>query len=242
MQRTVTISQTKKMKKFYLKYALEFIVIVLGISLSFYVEKLNAKNYKENLKNQSLKRILKNIEVDTGDFEFNINALKKAIYSGNWLISNFEGLKNQPKDSIGFHLNRAVYYNTIFVDNQEEYRSLQNSGLIEIIENEDLVQSLQKKYITHEFMKKIESVLLGKSGKFDDFIYRNLKYKSLNVDELGLPNDRTFEGNKTIPNNIQEMIKDLIFYRGFYLNRIMRRCEADKKLIEEINLEISPDK
>ena len=30
------------------------------------------------------KRILKNIEVDTGDFEFNINALKKAIYSGNW--------------------------------------------------------------------------------------------------------------------------------------------------------------
>ena len=56
------------MKKFYLKYALEFIVIVLGISLSFYVEKLNAKNYKENLKNQSLKRILKNIEVDTGDF------------------------------------------------------------------------------------------------------------------------------------------------------------------------------
>lgn len=91
-------------------------------------------------------------------------------------------------------------------------------------------------------MKKIESVLLGKSGKFDDFIYRNLKYKSLNVDELGLPNDRTFEGNKTIPNNIQEMIKDLIFYRGFYLNRIMRRCEADKKLIEEINLEISPDK
>ena len=130
----------------------------------------------------------------------------------------------------------SVKLDIIAIDNNS------TDGTIEIIENEDLVQSLQKKYITHEFMKKIESVLLGKSGKFDDFIYRNLKYKSLNVDELGLPNDRTFEGNKTIPNNIQEMIKDLIFYRGFYLNRIMRRCEADKKLIEEINLEISPDK
>ena len=67
------------MKKLIIKYTLEFIVIVVGISLSFYVEKLNEANYKENLKNQSLKRILKNIEVDTGDFEFNSSALKKAI-------------------------------------------------------------------------------------------------------------------------------------------------------------------
>ena len=121
------------MKKLIIKYTLEFIVIVVGISLSFYVEKLNEANYKENLKNQSLKRILKNIEVDTGDFEFNSSALKKAIKSSEWIIN--KELKELSRDSIGFHLNRALYYNTIFVDNQEEYRSLQNSGLIEIIEN-----------------------------------------------------------------------------------------------------------
>ncbi len=146
------------MKKLIIKYTLEFIVIVVGISLLFYVEKLNEVNYKENLKNQSLNRILKNIEVDTGDFEFNSSAIKKAIKSSEWIINN--ELKELSRDSIGFHLNRALYYNTIFVDNQEEYRSLQNSGLIEIIENEDLVVNLQKKYITHEFMKKLRRLLL----------------------------------------------------------------------------------
>jgi hypothetical protein len=38
------------MKKYLVKYVLEFIVIVVGISLSFYVEKLNETNYKEYLK------------------------------------------------------------------------------------------------------------------------------------------------------------------------------------------------
>ena len=225
------------MKKYLVKYLLEFIVIVVGISLSFYVEKLNETNYKENLKNQSLKRILKNIEVDTEDFEFNLNAIKKATESANWIIK--KDLQKQSNDSIGFHFNRAIYYNTIFVDNQEEYRSLQNSGLIEIIENEDLVVDLQKKYIVHEFMKKIEEAIINKSEKFDEYIYENTQYKSLNVDELGLPYDRTFIGNKEIPNSIKEMISDLMFYRNFYLGRIKSRRKLDEKLIEEIINEIN---
>jgi hypothetical protein len=225
------------MKKLIIKYTLEFIVIVVGISLSFYVEKLNEANYKENLKNQSLKRILKNIEVDTEDFEFNSSALKKAIKSSEWIINN--ELKELSRDSIGFHLNRALYYNTIFVDNQEEYRSLQNSGLIEIIENEDLVVNLQKKYITHEFMKKIEEVIIKKSEGFDEFIYNNTKNKSLEVDELGLPFDRTYTGNKVLPNQIIQRISDLMFYRNFYLGRIENRTKSDSILISEIKSEIN---
>ena len=62
------------MKKLVTKYLIEFIVIIAGISISFYVEKLNENDYKENLKNQSLKRILKNIETDTRDFKFNLDA------------------------------------------------------------------------------------------------------------------------------------------------------------------------
>ena len=47
------------MKNTIVKYLIEFIVIITGISLSFYVEKLNETNYKENLKNQSLGQFLK---------------------------------------------------------------------------------------------------------------------------------------------------------------------------------------
>ena len=40
------------MKKYLFKYSLEFLVIVMGISISFFIEKRNAKDYQEELKNQ----------------------------------------------------------------------------------------------------------------------------------------------------------------------------------------------
>ena len=150
------------MKNTIAKYLIEFIVIITGISLSFYVEKLNETNYKENLKNQSLGRILKNIEVDTKDFKFNLDANKKSIYSTEWLAERNDELQLYSRDSVGYHLNRAIFFNTILVDNQEEYRGLQNSGLIELIDNENLVTNLQEKYVTHEFFKKIEDFILKK--------------------------------------------------------------------------------
>jgi len=99
------------MRKLFIKYLIEFLVIVIGISLSFYVDSYNEKKYKENLKNQSLRRILNNIDVDTKDFEFNLNANRKAIYSTDWISKRNHNLKLYSRDSIGFHLNRAIYFN-----------------------------------------------------------------------------------------------------------------------------------
>ena len=148
------------MKNTIAKYLIEFIVIITGISLSFYVEKLNETNYKENLKNQSLGRILKNIEVDTKDFKFNLDANKKSIYSTEWLAERNDKLQLYSRDSVGYHLNRAIFFNTILVDNQENI-VITNSGLIELIDNENLVTNLRK-YVTHEFFKKIEDFILKK--------------------------------------------------------------------------------
>ena len=124
------------MKKYLLKYSLEFLVIVMSISISFFIEKSNAKDYQEELKNQSLKRIIKNIEVDLIDLKYNIKVNTIATNATNWLVKNNTNYSNISKDSVGIYLNNAILLNTVFVDNQEEYRALQNSGLIELIENE----------------------------------------------------------------------------------------------------------
>ena len=108
---------------------------MLGISISFYLEKQNAIKYKETLKNQSLSRILTNCKVDHEDYLFNLEAQKIAIKSGQWIVDNQSQLAKFSRDSIGYHIGAAISINTIFVDNQEEYRGLQNSGLIELIDN-----------------------------------------------------------------------------------------------------------
>ena len=227
------------MKKLVAKYLLEFLVIVIGISISFYIEKENEKTYRDNLKNQSLKRILENIADDNRDFKFNKEALRRAIRSTNWIIDRKRKLKMYSRDSIGFHLNRAVYYNTIFVDNQEEYRGLQNSGLMEMIENENLVSTIQGKYVSHEFFKKIESTIMEKAKYLDEFSFNNLKYKSDSLDDLGLQFDRIFVGTKGIPDNIIEVLYDKRFFQSYYLKNIQTRMKNDQELIDIIKEEIN---
>ena len=229
------------MKKYLLKYSLEFLVIVMGISISFLIEKRNAKDYQEELKNQSLKRIIKNIEVDIIDLKYNINVNTIASNATDWLVKNNDNYSNISKDSIGIYLNNAILSNTAFVDNQEEYRALQNSGLIELIENEKAVTALQNKYIYHEFYKKIEDVILKEAFFLSDFIYENTLLKSQILNENGLIYDRVYLRKNKIPHKVLERLKTKGFYHSFYADKIKSRITNDSLLIEYLKTETNPN-
>jgi len=107
------------MRKLFIKYLIEFLVIVIGISLSFYVDSYNEKKYKENLKNQSLYRILQNIKYDIKDNLFNLNIHNGSLKSANWLLRNKNNLEKFSRDSIGYHLSKAIDEITYLVDNRK---------------------------------------------------------------------------------------------------------------------------
>jgi len=225
------------MKKYLLKYSIEFLVIVMGISISFLMEKRNANKYKEELKNQSLQRIIKNTEVDLNDFDFNYNVNKSASKAINWLVENNDNLLNISNDSVGFYLNNAVLLNTIFVDNQEEYRALQNSGLIELIENEKVVTYLQNKYIYHEFYKKIEAEIMTEGRALSDFLYENTVLKDEKRDDYGYYYNRVSKLKNTIPNEVLERLKNKKGLHDYYVNAIKNRIINDSLLIDYLNTE-----
>ena len=225
------------MKKHLLKYALDFLVIVFGISISFLIEKRNANNYKEELKNQSLQRIVTNINVDLEDLDFNYNVNKSASKAINWLVENNHNLLNISNDSVGFYLSNAVLNNTVFVDNQEEYRALQNSGLIELIENEKVVSYLQKKYIYHEFYKKIEDGIMSEGIVLSNFLYQNTILRSEKKDDYGYYYDRVSLMKSTIPNEVLERLKNKKAFHDMYLNAITARIKNDNQLIEYLKTE-----
>ena len=226
------------MKKYLFKYSLEFLVIVMGISISFFIEKRNAKDYQEELKNQSLKRIIKNIEVDIKDLKFNFNVQTIASNATDWLVKNNTNYSNISQDSIGIYLNNAILLNTIFVDNQEEYRALQNSGLIELIENEKAVTALQNKYMRHEFYKKIEDIIIEETSFLSDFLYENTLLKSQNINEYGYNYDRVYLAKNKIPHKVLERLKLKSQYHSYYAGRIKNRIKNDSLLIEYLNSEV----
>ena len=73
---------------------------------------------------------------------------------------------------MGFYLSFLKDAGTIFVENDEEYSALNNSGLIELIENRELVVLLQKKYSDQTWYRKNNDLLLEmylKDYSFDKF-------------------------------------------------------------------------
>ena len=56
-----------------LHYLVEFLVILLGITVSVTIEKNNARDYKREVKDQGLTRILANLQQDSLDMEYNID-------------------------------------------------------------------------------------------------------------------------------------------------------------------------
>jgi len=142
-----------------LHYVLEFIVILLGITVSVTIEKNNAREYKKEIKDQGLTRILANLREDSVDFAFNIKVHAAAQNSCEWMVAHRHSLETQHPDSVGKHCSLCNAGQTLFVDNQEEYRTLQSSGLIELIENDELARALQSKYVQHEFMHRMEATI-----------------------------------------------------------------------------------
>ena len=229
------------MKKALVKYFFEFIVIVIGVSISFYAENYNDSLNKIQLKNQSLNRILENLKVDNGDNRFNYKAHSESLISSKWILTNRNNLSTYSRDTIGFHLSRAINFITYFVDNQEEYKTIQSSGYIEYIENESLVKELQRKYVQHRFMKTLEEEIRSKAKVLADFEFKNSK---INSDSLYMGSyliNKKYVGNMRIPNEIYERIIDKASYQKIYLGFIKRRIHRDSILENEISKEILVD-
>jgi len=218
-------------------YVLEFAVILLGITVSVAIEKNNARNYKESVKDQSLSRILSNIRQDSIDYEFNISVHLPAAASCAWMFERRGNLEQEHPDSVGKHCSMCMMAQTIFLDNQEEYRTLQNSGLIELIENDELARSLQAKYVQHEFLRKIEKFIAEEAEKQHDIFYRSMTTREDAGPFMGYVKLRRWNG-APLDEPFLERLSDMGFWHNAYATRMGRRKQRDAKLTEWIRAEI----
>ena len=229
------------MKKTIVKYFIEFIVIVIGVSISFYAENYNDSLKKIQLKNQSLNRILENLKVDNRDNRFNYKAHSESLISSEWILTNRNNLSAYSRDTIGFHLSRAINIITYFVDNQEEYKTIQSSGYIEYIENESLVKGLQEKYVRHKVMKFIEGEIRSKAKVLADFEFKNSKINNDSIYMGSYLIYKRYIGDLEIPNEFYDRIIEKASFQKIYLSQIKGRIWRDSILANEINKEILVD-
>ena len=145
------------MKNVLARGGIEFIAVFLGIALSLWVDEYRENNEIQRLNDSILNRLYDNLESDSTNFTWVINAHKTSLKSCNsvnkWIESN-----QDIHDSVNIHISR-VAINTFTWANKEEYSSLKTSGRLDLIKNEELVKTLHEYYSQIEFAQKVEDDL-----------------------------------------------------------------------------------
>ena len=145
------------MKTILARGGIEFIAVFLGIALSLWVDEYSENNEIQRLNDSILNRLYDNLESDSTNFTWVINAHKTSLKScksiTKWIESNHD-----IHDSVNIDISR-IAINTFTWANKEEYSSLKTSGRIDLIKNEELVKTLHEYYSQIEFAQKIEDDL-----------------------------------------------------------------------------------
>ena len=230
------------MKNILARGGIEFLAVLLGISLSFYLEGIREETNLRKLNYQILERMNETISDDIKDLEENILVHSLAINSCKWIRSNL--INNVNVDSLSYHLSVAVF-STVFVPNEEEYKAIISSGQIEVIQNKALVKAIYDKYKQHSFLKKFDEA----TSTFNENIiqpYYNKIADDIIVKSKDLPYSWAFLHYviDDIPNKkkLKIIIGQLEQMHESYItvsNGVMKRTKVlNKLLIKELSINI----
>lgn len=225
------------MKNNIVKFLIRLSVVVLGVLISFSIEKKRALSYKEDLKNKSLRKLIENIKHDIEDQKINYNIHAEVVKSGKRLENASVELFQNNKDSLGYYIKHLTIANTIFVDNKEEYLTLRNSGLLELIENDSLVSLLHKKYSYHQFYKELEKYI----GEVQEMMTKSVLIKCSHkpIGSVYWASYGTYIHASPLSNDDLLKVREKFEISELYSKYIKERIQQDSTLIEMINQELA---
>jgi len=232
-----------KRKDWFIKYSLEFIVIVLGISVSFWLNQVSANNQNNNERIKVLNS-LQNEAKDINDYcvERKTNwqndiAILNAFINPKNQQFNFETIKNLTKSKSRIQFN-LIYYR-VFEPPTDRYHSIINSGALKYINSDKIKEMLSRIHITYssyvqttiDYEKKLkEDIVPVISKRHPDIIIKK--------------NDNSISTEKycdIIYNSIQndrELISKLILLEEYQKNKI-NWLSMYIVLIEDLETEIN---
>ena len=232
-----------KRKDWFIKYSLEFIVIVLGISVSFWFNQLSISKQNNNERIKVLNSLQKEAqEINDYCAERKANwqndiAILNAFINPTNQRFNFENIKNLTKSKSRIQFN-LIYYR-VFEPPTDRYHSIINSGALKYINSEKIKEMLSSIHITYssyvqttiDYEKKLkENIVPVISQRHPDIIIKK------NDNSIS-----TKEYCDIIFNSIQndrELISTLILLEEYQKNKI-NWLSMYIVLIEDLETEIN---
>ena len=133
-----------------LEYFIEFVLVVVGISIAFWLSERSEENKKDRLEKQYLSDLLEDLEADVDLLEY-LDALnqQKLEFLSRGAAFYTDPNTNLTVDSIPKYADKIGNLH-IFDPNDFTYSTLQQSGDFKIIKSHDVRKQLIKLYSSYE--------------------------------------------------------------------------------------------
>lgn len=232
-----------KRKDWFIKYSLEFIVIVLGISVSFWLNQVSTE--KQN--NNERIKVLNNLQIEAKEINVycaerktnwqNDIAILNAFINPKNQQFNFENIKNLTKSKSRIQFN-LIYYR-VFEPPTDRYHSIINSGSLKYINSDKIKEMLSRIHITYssyvqttiDYEKKLKEDIVPVISKRHPDIIIKKNDNSISTEEYcdiiynSIQNDRELKSTLIL---LEEYQKNKINWLSMYI-----------VLIEDLETEIN---
>lgn len=132
------------MKKYFLKYGFEFVVIFLGILISLYFEQSRQNRIENERKNNSIEQLIKVIDQDLLQIDNFILLQQMSLESSDKLYDNLRYDEKLSEDKIIYHISSVGRALKSFFPQEGIFNQLISSDLIKRINSETLKSRLFK--------------------------------------------------------------------------------------------------
>lgn len=232
-QRLLTENNFRK----YLIYAIgEIFLVVIGILIALYLNNLNESRKNNQLENDYLKGVLKNIDVDINELNGNLkrDSLKFINYTILQKAFNDEVIRSDKSLMEKTILKSFGYYG--FNSNRIVFDDLVSSGKINLIQSDSIRLSIMDYYQkteyfqnastsnTQEFMIHQRAAINGKIG-----IHTLLETRAYKKELVGVINDFDLSFFNKDPND--EEVKDFAYNLGLMKINIWGMNRGHKRLL-----------
>ena len=132
------------MKKYFLKYGFEFVVIFFGILISLYFEQSRQNRIENERKNNSIEQLIKVIDQDLLQIDNFILLQQMSLESSDKLYDNLRYDEKLSEDKIIYHISSVGRALKSFFPQEGIFNQLISSDLIKRINSETLKTRLFK--------------------------------------------------------------------------------------------------
>ncbi|MCF7559057.1 DUF6090 family protein [Sabulilitoribacter multivorans] len=178
------------MKKINWQYTIgEILIVIVGISIAFSMNKCAEHSKNESHKKQYLTNLINDVTSDKKALEENVLAIEKKINTTKEILPKLNTNAPDKMSIIGKVFSIVALNN--FTPNDNTYQALINSGDFKLIDDFEMKTAIEKHYATYENMSDSYERLENIQKKYvGDYFIHNIDYDDFSKGQFGFKDEK----------------------------------------------------